>query len=82
MNELNLILRSEINPNDTDILENISITCEAILFEEETNCWIEIMNKDSINVFFVPNGWEGTKTNSIIEAYTALIKYKIDNNIN
>jgi hypothetical protein len=58
------------------VLNNISDNTDAVLIDED-NCWIEI----SENGFFVPDGWSGTKTNNIIEARNALIKFKIDNEI-
>jgi hypothetical protein len=72
---LNYLLRSEIT--DTDVLENISDDATAIFIDED-NCWIEVLTN---NNFFVPDGWQGTETNNIDEAKTALIKFKIDNKI-
>ena len=72
---LNYLLRSEIT--DTDVLDNISDDATAIFIDED-NCWIEVLNN---NTFFVPDGWGGTETNDIDEAKTALIKFKIDNEI-
>jgi len=72
---LNYLLRSEIT--DTDVLDNISDNTTAIYIDEDS-CWIEVLND---NNFFVPDGWSGTKTNDIVEAKTALIKFKIDNEI-
>jgi hypothetical protein len=74
MKTLNFLLRSDIT--DIDVLNNISDNTDAVLIDED-NCWIEI----SENGFFVPDGWSGTKTNNIIEARNALIKFKIDNEI-
>ena len=74
MKTLNFLLRSDIT--DIDVLNNISDNTDAVLIDED-NCWIEI----SENGFFVPDGWIGTKTNNIIEARNALIKFKIDNEI-
>jgi hypothetical protein len=74
MKTLNFFLRSDIT--DIDVLNNISDNTDAVLIDED-NCWIEI----SENGFFVPDGWSGTKTNNIIEARNALIKFKIDNEI-
>jgi hypothetical protein len=74
---LNYLLRSEIT--DTDVLENISDDTTAIFIDED-NCWIEVLNNND-NYFFVPDGWEGTVTNNIDVAKTALIKFKIDNQI-
>ena len=74
MKTLNFLLRSEIT--DTDVLNNISDDTTAIHIDED-NCWIE----ESDNGFFVPNGWDGTETKDFIEAKTALIKFKIDNEI-
>jgi hypothetical protein len=71
----NYLLRSEIT--DTDVLGNISDETTAIFIDED-NCWIEVLKN---NNFFVPNGWDGTETNNIDEAKTALIKFKIDNRI-
>lgn len=70
--KLELILKSEIT--DSDILENISDECEAILLNDEI-WWIEVCN----GYFYVPDGWQGTKTTHINEAINALIKFKIDN---
>jgi hypothetical protein len=72
---LNYLLRSEIT--DTDVLNNISDNTTAIYIDEDS-CWIEVLND---NNFFVPDGWEGTVTNNIDVAKTALIKFKIDNEI-
>jgi hypothetical protein len=72
---LNYLLRSEIT--DTDVLNNISDNTTAIFIDEDS-CWIEVLND---NNFFVPDGWQGTTTNNIDVAKTALIKFKIDNNI-
>jgi len=74
MKALNLLLRSDID--DIDVLNNISDDTDAVLIDED-NCWIEI----SDNGFFVPDGWSGTRTNNIVEARNALIKFKIDNEI-
>lgn len=74
MKSLNLLLRSEIE--DVDVLNNISDDTNAVLIDED-NCWIEI----SDNGFFIPDGWSGTRTNNIVEARNALIKFKIDNEI-
>jgi hypothetical protein len=74
MKALIFLLRSEIT--DIDILNNICDDTTAILLDED-NCWIEISNSG----FFVPDGWSGTRTNDIVEAKTALIKFKIDNEI-
>jgi hypothetical protein len=74
MKALNLLLRSDID--DIDVLNNISDDTNAVLIDED-NCWIEI----SDNGFFVPDGWSGTRTNNIVEARNALIKFKIDNEI-
>jgi len=72
---LNYLLRSEIT--DTDVLNNISNNTTAIYIDEDS-CWIEVLND---NNFFVPDGWGGTITKNIDEAKTALIKFKIDNEI-
>jgi hypothetical protein len=74
MKDLKLVLRDDIT--DIDILNNICEDTTAILVDED-NCWIEISDKG----FFVPDGWSGTRTNDIVEAKTALIKFKIDNEI-
>ena len=75
LKSLTYLLRDEIT--DTDVLENISDNATAIYIDED-NCWIEVLND---NNFFVPDGWDGTETNDIDEAKTALIKFKIDNGI-
>jgi hypothetical protein len=72
---LNYLLRSEIT--DTDVLNNISDDTTAIYIDEDS-CWIEVLND---NNFFVPDGWSGTVTNNIDVAKTALIKFKLDNEI-
>jgi hypothetical protein len=72
---LNYLLRSEIT--DTDVLNNISNNTTAIYIDEDS-CWIEVLND---NNFFVPDGWQGTVTNNIDVAKTALIKFKLDNEI-
>jgi hypothetical protein len=74
MKKLIFLLRSEIT--DIDILNNICDDTTAILLDDDI-CWIEISDSG----FFVPDGWSGTKTNDIVEAKTALIKFKIDNEI-
>ena len=74
MKTLNFLLRSDID--DIDVLNNISDDTNAVLIDED-NCWIEI----SDNGFFVSDGWSGTRTNNIVEARNALIKFKIDNEI-
>lgn len=77
LKSLTYLLRDEIT--DTDVLDNISDDTTAIYIDED-NCWIEVLNNND-NMFFVPNGWDGTETNDIDEAKTALIKFKIDNGI-
>ena len=72
---LNYLLRSEIT--DSDVLNNISDNTTAIYIDEDTY-WIEEL---SDNTFFVPDGWVGTVTNNFDKAKTALIKFKIDNEI-
>jgi hypothetical protein len=74
MKKLTFLLRSEIT--DADVLDNICDDTTAIYIDED-NCWIE----SSSDGFFIPNGWGGFRTDDIIEAKTALIKFKIDNNI-
>lgn len=75
LKSLTYLLRDEIT--DTDVLNNISDNTTAIYIDED-NCWIEVLNN---NNFFVSNGWDGTETNNIDVAKTALIKFKIDNEI-
>jgi hypothetical protein len=75
LKKLNYLLRSEIT--DTDVLNNISDNTSAIYIDED-NCWIEELYDNS---FFVPDGWSGTQTNNFDKAKTALIKFKIDNEI-
>jgi len=72
---LTYLLRSEIS--DVDILNNISDNTSAIYIDEDS-CWIEELYD---NTFFVPDGWHGTTTTDIVIAKTALIKFKIDNEI-
>lgn len=72
---LTYLLRSEIT--DTDVLNNISDNTSAIYIDEDS-CWIEELYD---NTFFVPDGWNGTTTTDIVIAKTALIKFKIDNEI-
>jgi len=74
MKNLTLILRSNIT--DSDVFDSISKDAKALLIDED-NCWIEV----SDNGFFVSDGLIGTRTKCIIEATTALIKFKIDNKI-
>lgn len=75
LKKLNYLLRSEIT--DTDVLNNISDNTTAIYIDED-NCWIGEL---SDNTFFIPDGWAGTVTNNFDKAKTALIKFKIDNEI-
>lgn len=77
LKSLTYLLRDEIT--DTDVLNNISDDTIAIYIDED-NCWIEVLNNNDNN-FFVPDGWSGTTTNDIDVAKTALIKFKIDNDI-
>ena len=72
---LTYLLRTEIT--DTDVLNNISDKTSAIYIDEDS-CWIEELYD---NTFFVPDGWSGTVTNNFDKAKTALIKFKIDNEI-
>ena len=75
LKKLNYLLRTEIT--DSDVLNNISDNTTAIYIDED-NCWIEEL---SDNTFFIPDGWAGTVTNNFDKAKTALIKFKIDNEI-
>jgi hypothetical protein len=60
---------------NTDILDNVSKQCKAILLHLDIY-WIEITD----NGFFVDNGNEGFKTNNFTLAVNCLSKFIIDNN--
>jgi hypothetical protein len=71
---MKLILRNEIYNLDT--LDNISADCIGIIQDiewwNEGPYWIEILE----NGYFVPDGWEGFKTNNLIEAINFLNSIK------
>jgi len=64
------------NIANTDILDNINDKTIAILLhvdDTKTNWWIEINPDYSL---FVPNGWDGFKTDSICKAVEYLQELK------
>jgi hypothetical protein len=72
-------LLSEIT--DTDILDNINDECIGIFLYKES-CWFEVrkpLENNDNKVFFVDDGWVGTKTNDIIEAMYLTKKFYNDN---
>ncbi len=66
---MKLKLKSEIYNLDT--LDNLSVNCIAILQDGEY--WIEILED---NTYFVPDGWEGFRTNNLIDAISNLNSIK------
>jgi hypothetical protein len=70
---LNFILLSQII--DTDILNNVSDNCKALLIDEN-DFWIEVLEDGS---FLVNDGLRKLPTTNIFEAYINYLEFKAKN---